>query len=419
MPFDSPLACDVALLGTGVAPLVAASRMIAEGKSVLLLNPEWDYFGENSELPLDPFWPVTSQVLSSTRIAESAPENTLDVLRPDFPGAIEHWTPLGPDTKSTGYHDPFAPHVRTRSRLWVQSLDHLGRTQRAQDWDAVEEMYLRASDEGMKPQTFEGILACRRFPGYSGSKNPAELRGILLPKVCDVDVSRYRNGLREFIRERLPAEKMLNGVSQLELTTEGIRFRAEGSPKNVRVKEGLIVFWTPRLTPWVLSQAKKSEVAPILPRGVRLWEEWSLVSRDPIDPSVVGMFENMAVWAEGEGVPDSNSNNRLAVLRAGALLQLNSENEPTWASSESFKGLSRLCQDFLKWEKYSIRSMRPRAIFEWPESPDSTVRSFVLQRGAFEARVFCGGDGPLTNVVKTAREAASQPLGQPLGGGLR
>ena len=154
MAFGSPLACDVALLGTGVAPLVAASRFIAEGKSVLLLNPEWDYFGENSELSLDPFWPMTSSVLSSSRMGESAPENALDILRPDFPGAIELWP------KTTGYHDPFAPHVRTRSRLWVQSSDHLGRTQRAGDWDAVEEMYLRASDGGLKPQTFDGILAC-------------------------------------------------------------------------------------------------------------------------------------------------------------------------------------------------------------------------------------------------------------------
>ena len=408
MAFGSPLACDVALLGTGVAPLVAASRLIAEGKSVLLLNPEWDYFGENSELSLDPFWPTTSSVLSSNRMKESAPESTLELLRPDFPGAIELWP------KSTGYHDPYAPHVRTRSRLWIQSSDHLGRTQRAGDWDAIEEMYLRASDEGLKPQTFDGILACRRFPGYSASKSPAELRGILLPKLCDVDVSRYQNGLREFIRERVPAEKMLNDVSQLELTTDGIRFRAEGSPRNVRVKEGLIVFWTPRLTPWVLSQAKKSEVSPILPRGIRLWEEWSLVSRDPIDPSVVGMFENMVVWAEGEGIPDANSSNRLAVLRAGALLQLAGESEPTWATAESFKSLTRLCHDFLKWEKYSVRSMKPRAIFEWPEDRPAT-RSFLLQRGSFEARVFCGGDGPLMNVVKTAREASLQPLG----GGLR
>ena len=36
MPFDS----DVALLGTGVAPLVAANHLLAQGKSVLLLNPD-------------------------------------------------------------------------------------------------------------------------------------------------------------------------------------------------------------------------------------------------------------------------------------------------------------------------------------------------------------------------------------------
>ncbi len=50
MTFDS----DVALFGTGVAPLVAANHLLVQGKSVLLLNPDWDFFLEDSELPLDP-----------------------------------------------------------------------------------------------------------------------------------------------------------------------------------------------------------------------------------------------------------------------------------------------------------------------------------------------------------------------------
>jgi predicted oxidoreductase len=39
-PFDS----DFALIGTGVAPLVAASSLISQGKSVLVLNPDFFFF---------------------------------------------------------------------------------------------------------------------------------------------------------------------------------------------------------------------------------------------------------------------------------------------------------------------------------------------------------------------------------------
>ena len=46
--------CEVALLGTGLAPLLAAQALSRQGHSVLLLNPDHDFFRENSELPLEP-----------------------------------------------------------------------------------------------------------------------------------------------------------------------------------------------------------------------------------------------------------------------------------------------------------------------------------------------------------------------------
>ena len=82
MTFDS----DVALLGTGIASLVAANHLLVQGKSVLLLNPDWDFFLEDSELPLDP---MLLKMPSPERIARSSPEFALEQLRPDFPGAIE------------------------------------------------------------------------------------------------------------------------------------------------------------------------------------------------------------------------------------------------------------------------------------------------------------------------------------------
>ena len=75
---------DDALLGTGIAPLVAANHLLAQGKSVLLLNPDRDFFLEDSELPLDP---LLQGLPDPKRLTRSSPEQALAELRPDFPGA--------------------------------------------------------------------------------------------------------------------------------------------------------------------------------------------------------------------------------------------------------------------------------------------------------------------------------------------
>src|SRR5436190_17155736 len=103
MSFDS----DVAVLGTGIAPLIGATHLLTQGKSVLVLNPDRDFFLEDSELPLDPLLPLPS----SARISESLPERALGELRPHFPGAVEFWSS---DSVPSGFHDASAPHVRSR-----------------------------------------------------------------------------------------------------------------------------------------------------------------------------------------------------------------------------------------------------------------------------------------------------------------
>lgn len=408
MPFDS----DVALLGTGVAPLVAAIRLMSEGKSVLLLNPDWDFFGENSELPLDPLWPTEPGVLNLKRVSQSLPDQALAELRPDFPGAIELWPK--PAAQGEGFRDVQAPHVRSRSRLWIQGAEQAARSNRPEDWETVEAMYVEAADGGLNPQILDGLRALKPFPGFSSRATVTEdadglVRGVLLPKLCDVDVSRYRNGLLEFVRERLDSSRILNAVTQLDLIPEGVKFHSGGAPHTARLKDGLLVFWTPRLTSWVMAQAKKAEVAPKLPRGVRLWEEWTLVSRESLSADYVGMFEDMTVWADVEGLPPAEGKgmlNRLSVLRAGSLLPSQSGinasemREARWASNDSFQSISRLCLGFLKWDRISVRSMVPRAIFEW-----ESAREWSLSG---RAHVIGGCDGPLMEVVRSARAACER-----------
>ena len=82
--FDNPYDCDFALIGTGVAPLVAASHLISQGKSVLVLNPDFDFFLEDSEMELDPLLPLTASGLDPKRLAANLPEKVLAELRPFF-----------------------------------------------------------------------------------------------------------------------------------------------------------------------------------------------------------------------------------------------------------------------------------------------------------------------------------------------
>lgn len=396
---------DVALLGTGVAPLVAANHLLAQGKSVFLLNPDWDFFLEDSELPLDP---LLSGKLDSERLLRNSPEHALAQLRPDFPGAIEFWSPhFGPQFGKThlakeGYHDPAAPHVRQRGRLWISQTDATP----FPTWEQLEDFYVEASDSGLNPQILEGPMVARRFPGFSG--NTGNYRGLFIPKLYDVDTVRYRNGLLEFVRERLDPGRVVCAVNQVEWMPEGIRFYSKGTVKTAKLNIGMLVFSTPRLIPWIINQSRKAEVPHRLSLSVRLWEQWLLNSREPLDPSTVGMLGDMTVWADFQGVPSDQANTYpISVLRAGPCVGLDELNLPqgglNWASSGSFDALSDLCHGFLKWDKFSIRALRARAIFE-----EGSHANWLLSKEDPLVQVVASCDGPLVDVVQAARMACQQ-----------
>ncbi|HLE00715.1 MAG TPA: FAD-dependent oxidoreductase [Bdellovibrionota bacterium] len=419
---------DVVLLGTGLASLVAAKHLEAEGLSVLLLNPDPDFFLEDSELPLDPLGIGLSDGLLPERVRLNSPERALKELRPSFPGAVEFWSGKNSET---GFHDSNAPHIRERGRLWIVPND----SSADKTWGELEDLYVRISDFGLNPQIMQGVRAAARFPGFSGRLG--EYRGLWVPKFCDVDVIRYRNGILEFVRERLGEHRVLCGASQIEIVPEGIRFlagtaqnpelgrsRAQGSVAHnahtAKIGSGLLLFWTPRLSQWVLAQAKRAEVKPFLPKGLRVWEQWSLVSRDPLEPGVIGTFRagsgELTAWAEIEGIPTESAllpNAPLAVLRAGPLLgadeMLSPRHGSSWASADSFQALSALCRDFFKWDSWTVRSMRARALFEWP---DTTPSHWCLSASEPRVEIIPGADGPIIDVVQRARMACERVLTQ-------
>ena len=449
---------DVILIGTGVAPLVAAAKLMAEGRSVLVLNPDSDFFQEDSEFPLDRLQSLTSdQVPGLERFKRSTLDETLGLLRPDFPGPIEKWISDqdGAAVGGSQYHDPFAPHVRARQRLWVARKDDEIALAR------MDQMASQATLAGLHPRRLDGILSVARFPGhalssYGGSPKtpssgfvPEDWCGLLLPRVTDIDVNRYRNGLLGFVRERLGDNRIFSRVSDIDFLPErAIRFHAGGQARTARYHSGLIVFWTPLLSRWIAAQSRKRLWNIPAPVGIRLWEQWSILSREAVDPTIVGCLGDMIAWADVEGVPnvlkedgtsergvrtvrreairmdeDRGASNavrtRLTVLRPALLSEVGPDGgyrsaslvgaRTGWISSDSFQQLERLCREFLGWSRFSVRGLRTRATLEWKGRPP-VVRVPDLP-GCWIAS---GVDGPLPKVVETARKCSQRILDEEL-----
>ncbi len=394
MSFDS----DIALFGTGLAPLVAANFLIAQGKSVLLLNPDRDFFLEDSELPLDPM--LTGSV-DAFRLKQSSLQSVLGDVRPDFPGAVEAWpnprAAKDADSRVAAYRVAHAPHVRQRGRLWMD-LNPAGDPH-------FESLYYEASEAGLNPQLLDDLQATARFPGHS-RKISQQCRGIQVPNLCDVDVARYRLGLLEYLREKLGTERLICSATQVEPLPWGIRFHAQEAIHSAKLREGLLVFWTPRLHRWVMNLAKsRDQRPPLMPEGVRQWEEWMILSKDGLDFEQIGIWKNLAVWAEIEGAPESNPGmgmNLLSTLRAGPLEPLHRQ-EGAWATSEAFGDLDGLCREFLSWNRFSVRQMKPKAIFEW-----KGASPWIARFNELRIHVVPRSDGPLFQVVRAAREASRQ-----------
>jgi hypothetical protein len=398
---------EIILIGTGIAPLAAASHLLSQGKSPLLINPDLDFFLENSELPFDP---LLSQSLSKRKLLSNSPQHALQEIQPIFPGAIELWPHPSKDRK--GYYDPTAPHFRQRGRLWIADSTDEGR----EEWEKLESLYLETSDSGLSPQILDGLPAIRRFPGASSYTDL--YRGLYLPKLWDVDLNRFRLGLLDYLREKIPAHRVIPSASQLEITPEGLRFYSQGAQITAKASQGLLIFWTPRLTTWLIHQAKQHDFKLNSPLGVKLWEQWFLNLTEAPSPNTIGIYKDMAVWAHFEGSPSQNEPERfgsslfphttqaeLTVLAANQFIPFRNLDSALsniqWASTDSFSDLSHLCLDFLKWDLFTIRSFHARALFEWKESQAlAQSLSPVFPRVQIISRC----DGPLVDVLQTVRQ---------------
>jgi len=363
MSLDREFAVDIALVGTGVASLVAAQIFLRRGWSVLHLNPDHDFFIENSELPFDPSVALgPGKALSHGVLDSLRADRARQILEPEFPGSIEGWS----REKGSEYFDPRAPFLRSRSWNWIGSPDH-------------EADFLKLEEKGWHPQITEGVSAARRIPGFTyRGETPVTIRGLSLPKIADIDVNRYRNGVLEFVRSRMDANFLVTSASAIEPTPEGVRFYQAGVPRTVKLRQGLRIFRTPRLNLWCQSIGLEPS------QESKIWEEWTLISRDPLDPSQLGFVGLSSVWAKYEGAP-SGPIHELGVFSPVL------EGEKV-AGPASFARLGGLAQRVLNWDRFSVRDLKERRI----SSPPQTEPEF----GALgKIRWMWGSDGALVGLV--------------------
>ena len=378
----------VILIGTGIAPLVAASHLISSGTPCTILNPDSDFFLENSELPFRP---------QPGNLATGSMEKVIQLLRPDFPGAIEPWSPF--KSQAAGFHDPDAVHIRARTRLFLKSA------RSESNWERVEELYLKAQELGLQSQVLEGSTAVHRFPGYAGVPSN-HFRGISISGMYDVDLVRYRNKLVEYVRERLGVEKILCSVSLSRWLDSGLMIYHDQQMKTIRAPSGIVIFCTPRMLGWMKDA---SRLAFPMPKGLRLWEEWLIQSKEFLDPTVIGVWEDLFAYSDYEGPPprDRTPRSQLRVFKPSSVIHWSRSGglpqHLPYASSETIGKLTEFCEDFLNWERFSISGMIPRVIIEWDDLAAAT------QIGNQKEIVFVpGSDGPLDQVVSQSLTAVSR-----------
>jgi hypothetical protein len=388
------LKVDYLLVGTGAAPLLAAQRLTQRGDTVVIVNPDPDFFLENSELPLDLLSFESTNTDLSQRFTNNLPENVYKDLIPEFPGALEM-------SREENEHQPRefqvegAPWIRFRHRLWMAPADG-GKGQ-----EKMESLYLRALDLGWKPKWLEGVSLAKRFPGFSARKleerDVERWNGFLGPRFGDIDVARYRMGLLEYVREKLGREHILTATRVVDLSKKGATVQgSHGQPVLIEVDRAVLQFWTPKMERPLRQSLQKHapRTLSLFDEAVtrQLWEEWDLLSRDPVNPYVVANLEGIRLWSFGEGPPPPGGYSRIKVMRR--------ERSTTLLGDQSFQELFKLVFGFMGWDRFTVRSMSPRVIYRW-----KSTTPIEYDADGLTIKIIQGCDGPLHWIASQVRKA--------------
>jgi hypothetical protein len=197
-------------------------------------------------------------------------------------------------------------------------------------------------------------------------------------------------------RLNVPAEagELGLGCDELTLSENVLRWKSARSSGALDPRDCRLGVWV-CLTPRVARKLRfDSRTLPAF-RGYRAQEEWTLFSRAPIHLETIGNLRrgasDLCAWGQLEGsFPREAPVFRLNLLHQGPRLESVGDGK----SVESLNAVSELCLETLKWEAFSVRSMRSRRVFEWAEPPGFSAHR---EAGAFYVP-HC--DGPLAGVVE-------------------
>jgi hypothetical protein len=124
----------------------------------------------------------------------------------------------------------------------------------------------------------------------------------------------------------------------------------------------------------------------------QLWEEWDLLSRDPVNPSVVAHMESMRVWSHGEGDPPPGGWSHIKVMRR--------ERSSAMLGEAGFQDLSKLIFQLLGWERFTVRGMSPRLLYRW-----NNTHPIEYDSDGVKTQVIAACDGPLHWIAQQVRHA--------------
>jgi hypothetical protein len=414
-------AADFILIGTGLAPLIAAQRLLAEGADVVLVNPESAPFAENAELPLAPFLLLGPGTPERGRLA--APGDALDQLRPIFPGAVE-FEPMG-SAPGTGFSDPLAPRLRSRDHFFLFSSGGEGpeKGMDAEAWEGI------AKSAGLHPRRLDELTARLRIPGLSQSRRQGWLASeewdptgaLQVARLCDLDLERFRRGILDFVQERLGPERFLAGTGMPDCVgPHTVRLSRGGPFETLQAGVAVIVFSSASTLPWQLKQSGAPEaLASRLVGRPQRWEHWTLLSKEDLDPGVViHLGKHAVIYAGIEGVstlPEAGSSPRSRLLRVLRRTKQEDGRMPSPVSERSIQGLASLCTQDLGWERFSIRSLRT-GISHLPIAGTPTlVRELPGFTGQLNFWTMPATGGPVVEVAASVSRVVDVLLGAPPG----
>lgn len=349
-----PQEVDYVLVGTGLSTLLSLKLILDQGGTAILLNPEREFFSENSELDFSPVFELEQRsFLSAENFRRLQSEVVFEELSPHFPG-------------------PFNPLIKNRRLVWMGKRGD-------PEWEQLELSSVQGFVEGAKVKERDLTELENVFPGLDG-----RFRGYELGKYSEVDSASYREGLLQFLSQKYSGSLLLAGVGSIRFSGKSIRFFAEGKLQQVRIKKSMIVCWTPRLSPWIAREFQKNSGRSAL------WEDWLIHTRAPVDPTMVVFLEGFWIRPQGD---------RICVSTMRRVPAQDTQRE--LFNEESFSRLRKLCHYYFNWTSIRLREYRHRSLLKGADLWASGVMH--SSKDEIPVQIFCEADGYIGDVVERTK----------------